>query len=112
MGSAVEAKSCRVGHNCGSALGHFRHHRQDRLSSDDYNGIYERFHKAVLNESIVLRSARRCMVRSMNCKPNWMRGSQNIMRRGLIRDADASAKTQLQTFLDAMPRTREKIIAA
>ena len=29
-----------------------------------------------------------------------------------IRDADASAKTQLQTFLDAMPRTREKIIAA
>jgi hypothetical protein len=42
--------------------------------------------------SIVLRSARRCIVQSMNCKPIWIRGSKNIMRCGRIRDAGASAK--------------------
>jgi hypothetical protein len=39
-----------------------------------------------------LRSARRCIVRSRSCRPIWILGSRNIMRRGPIRDAGASAK--------------------
>jgi hypothetical protein len=34
------------------------------------------------------------------------------MRHGHIRDVGASEKHPMQTFLDAMPMTREKMIAA
>jgi hypothetical protein len=34
------------------------------------------------------------------------------MRHGHIRDVGASGKTPMRTFLDAMPMTKEKMIAA
>jgi hypothetical protein len=42
--------------------------------------------------SIVSRFAKRCTVRSTSCRPIWIPGSRNIMRRGLIRDDGVSAK--------------------
>ena len=42
--------------------------------------------------STVSPSERRCIVRSTSCRPIWIAGSQNTMRRGLIRDAGASEK--------------------
>src|SRR5262249_30800223 len=42
--------------------------------------------------SIVLRSAKRYIVQSTNCRPIWTRGSKSTMRHGHIRDVGASGK--------------------
>src|SRR5512132_2040704 len=42
--------------------------------------------------SIVLRSAKRCIVRPTNCRRIWTRGSKNTMRYGHIRDVGALAR--------------------
>src|SRR5262249_16146282 len=42
--------------------------------------------------SIVLHSAKRCIVQPMSCRPIWTRGSKNTMRHGHIRDVGALAR--------------------
>ena len=42
--------------------------------------------------STVSPSARRCIIQSMSCRPIWIAGSRNTMRRAHIRDAGASEK--------------------
>jgi hypothetical protein len=50
--------------------------------------------------------------RSTSCRQIWIPGSRNTMRRGHIRDVGVSEKLRMQTFLDAIPMTKEKMIAA
>jgi hypothetical protein len=45
-------------------------------------------------------------------RPIWILGSRNTTRRGHIRDAGAFGETPMQTFLDATPIAKEKMIAA
>ena len=48
------------------------------------------FTKRCSMSSTVSPSARRCIVRSTSCRPIWIPGSRNTMRRGHIRDVGAS----------------------
>jgi Winged helix-turn helix len=52
------------------------------------------FTKRCSTSSTVSPSARRCIVRSTSCRPIWIPGSRNTMRRGHIRDVGASGKPQ------------------
>jgi hypothetical protein len=61
--------------------------------------------KPCSTSSIVLRSAKRCIVRSMICRPISICGSPTTTRGAHTKDAGASAR---QTLLDAMPITRRK----
>src|SRR5689334_16123219 len=72
-------------------------HSRTKTKSPQTNGICERFHKTVLNEFYRVafrKKARRCIVRSTSCRPIWIPGSRNTMRRGHTRDAGASGKPQ------------------
>ena len=60
----------------------------------------------------VSRSAKRCIVRSTNCRPISIRGSRNITRQRPHQGRWCFGKTPMQTFLDAMPMAKEKMIAA
>jgi transposase InsO family protein len=67
-------------------------HSRTKTKSPQTNGICERFHKTALNEFIVLRSAKKCIVQPTSCKRIWTHGSKNTMRHGHIRDVGASAR--------------------
>ena len=62
-------------------------HSRTKTKSPQTNGI-----EPCSTSSTVSLSARRCTVQSMSCRPIWIPGSRNTMRRGHIRVAGASAK--------------------
>jgi hypothetical protein len=74
-----------------------------------YCGAQDTFYVGNLKD---VRSAKRYIVQSTNCSPIWTRGSKNTMRHGHIRGRWCFGKTPMQTFLDAMPMTKEKMIAS
>ena len=87
-------------------------HSRTKTKSPQTNGICERFHKTVLNEFYRV-AFRKKVYRSIDelqsdldvwiCEYNEARPHQGRWCFG---------KTPMQTFLDAMPMTREKMIAA
>jgi transposase InsO family protein len=68
-------------------------HSRTKTKRPQTNGTCERLHRTVLNEfyRVAFRKIR-CIVCSTSCEPTWIAGSLNTMRRGLTRDAGASAK--------------------
>jgi transposase InsO family protein len=66
-------------------------HSRTKTKSPQTNGICERFHKTVLNEFYRV-AFRKKVYRSTSCRPIWIPGSRNTMRRGHIRDAGASGR--------------------
>jgi hypothetical protein len=85
-------------------------HTRTKTKSPQTNGICERFHKPVLNEFYRVRSARSCIVRSTICRSIWILGSRNITGATPSGTLVLRKKTPMQTFLDAMPMAKEKII--
>jgi transposase InsO family protein len=67
-------------------------HSRTKTKSPQTNGICERFHKTVLNEfyRVAFRKKVYCSIDELQA--DWITGSLNTMRRGLTRDAGASAK--------------------
>ena len=87
-------------------------HSRTKTKSPQTNGICERFHKTVLNEFYRV-AFRKKVYRSIDelqvDLDSWI---ADTMRRGHIRDVWCFGKTPMQTFLDAMPIAKEKMIAA
>jgi hypothetical protein len=81
-------------------------HTRTKTKSPQTNGICERFHKTVLNEFYRI-AFRKKVYRSIDelqiAEYNDARPHQGRWCFG---------KTPMQTFLDAIPMTREKMIAA
>ena len=78
-------------------------HSRTKTKSPQTNGICERFHKTVLNEFYRV-AFRKKVYRSIDeLQVNEARPHQGRWCFG---------KTPMQTFLDAMPMTKEKMIAA
>jgi transposase InsO family protein len=87
-------------------------HTRTKTKSPQTNGICERFHKTVLNEFYRV-AFRKKVYRSIDelqadldlwiCEYNETRPHQGRWCFG---------KTPMQTFLDALPTTKEKMIAA
>ena len=67
--------------------------------------------KTALNEFYRV-AYRKGIVQQTSSRPIWTHGSKNAMWRGHIRDVGASVRPPMQIFLDAMPTTKEKMIAA
>ena len=87
-------------------------HSRTKTKSPQTNGICERFHKTVLNEFYRI-AFRKKVYRSIDelqaDLDGWMR-EYNEARPHQGRWC--FGKTPMQTFLDAMPMTKEKMIAA
>jgi hypothetical protein len=78
-----------------------------KTKSPQTDGTCELFHKIVLNEFYMSRSANRCTVRSTSRRPIWIPGSKKY------NEAASSGtlvfrQNPMQTFLDAMPMAKEK----
>ena len=82
-----------------------------RTKSPQTNGICERFQQDRPHEFYRV-AYRKGIVQQTSSRPIWTHGSKNTMWRGHIRDVGASVRPPMQIFLDAMPTTKEKMIAA
>ena len=87
-------------------------HSRTKTKSPQTNGIVERFHKTMLDEFYrvafrkkIYRLDRRAAGRSRRLDPNLQRGAPHQGRW-------CFGKTPMQTFLDAKPLAKEKMIAA
>ena len=87
-------------------------HSRTKAKSPQTNGICERFHKTVLNEfyRVAFRKKVYCSIDELQADlDGWIR-EYNEQRPHQGRWC--FGKTPMQTFLDAMPMTKEKMIAA
>jgi transposase InsO family protein len=87
-------------------------HSRTKTKSPQTNGICERFHKTVLNEfyRVAFRKKVYCSIDELQADLDvWIR-EYNEQRPHQGRWC--FGKTPMQTFLDAMPMTKEKMIAA
>jgi transposase InsO family protein len=87
-------------------------HSRTKTKSPQTNGICERFHKPRSTNFTASPSARRCIVQSMELQADldlWLR-EYNEQRPHQGRWC--FGKIPMQTFLDAMPMAKEKMIAA
>jgi hypothetical protein len=73
-------------------------HSRTKTKSPQTNGIASASTRPRSTNFTASPSAKRCTVQSMSCRPTWTRW--------------CFGKTPMQTFLDAMPMTKEKMIAA
>jgi hypothetical protein len=86
-------------------------HSRTKTKSPQTTGIVERFHKTVLDEFYRVAFRRKSTARSASCGAVSMIGSRAITRKG-HKGRRCLGKTPMQTFLDATPLSKEKMIAA
>ena len=86
-------------------------HSRTKTKSPQTNGICERFHKTVLDEFYRVAFRKKVYRRSPSCRTISISGSRYNEARP-HQGRWCFGKTPMQTFLDAMPITREKMIAA
>ena len=83
-------------------------HSRTKTKSPQTNGICERFHKTVLNDRVAFRKKVYRSIDELQADLDvWVREyNESRPHQGRW------CKTPMQTFLDAMPMTKEKMIAA
>ena len=86
-------------------------HSRTKTKSPQTNGIVERFHKTVLDEFYRVAFRKKIYARSASCTAISMIGPRTTTRKGRTRTTRLG-KTPMQTFLDATPLAKEKMIAA
>ena len=87
-------------------------HTRTKTKSPQTNGICERFHKTVLNEfyRVAFRKKVYCSLAELQADlDSWIAGYNDARPH---QGRWCFGKTPMQTFLDALPMTREKMIAA
>ena len=82
----------------------------EKAKSEKTNRIVERFRKTLLQE--FYRIAFRKKISVGQLRPTWTLGSKPTTRTVPIRDHGCFGKTPMQTFLDATPLAKDKLIAA
>ena len=87
-------------------------HTRTKTKSPQTNGICERFHKTVLNEFYRIAFRKRCIVRSTGCRADLDSWVKEYNEARPHQGRWCFGKTPVQTFLDALPMTKEKMIAA
>ena len=86
-------------------------HSRTKTKNPQTNGIVERFHKTALNEFYRIAFRKKLTDRSRTCRPTSTSGSLSSMIDARI-SRWCFGKTPMQTFLDARPIAREKMLAA
>src|SRR5208337_3887394 len=84
-------------------------HSRTKTKSPQTNGIVERFHKTILNESSTASPFERSfMARLKSCRPISIGGSKSSIEIGPIRDAGASARRRCRPSLTQSRLRRKK----